>query len=91
MGVLLKRAMGMYKMEAVKRSIMVWLAFQVVLWTVFGATYALNSRSWAAAYEIGSPVVPPEGLIKTRKSTIWRKFPATHSVCLCRGSPSVLI
>lgn len=43
--------MGLYKMEVFKRSAVVWMVFQGILWVVFGITCLMNPDAWGNAPE----------------------------------------
>ena len=36
----------LYQMDAIKRSVVIWLGFQAVLWFVFGIGYASHKEAW---------------------------------------------
>jgi hypothetical protein len=44
----------LYQMDAMQRTLVVWLAFQLILWLTFGIGYLLNQDAW-----IDVPAVPP--------------------------------
>jgi hypothetical protein len=52
------RARGIYEMGAVKRSVIIWVAFQAALWLVFGVSYLFSPDSWSISDGIrqGPPV-----------------------------------
>lgn len=37
---------NIYHLAPIKRSIIIWLSFQVLLWAVFGLSYLLNKEAW---------------------------------------------
>jgi len=61
---------GLYKAGVVKRTIVVWIAFQAVLWIVFGITYSLNPDSWRGIYETSHAVSSSDSLLRTFLSII---------------------
>lgn len=54
----LKRSVNLYDMGVVKRSIVVWAMFQIILWTVFGIAMLINPNAWNVVPQAGS--VAPE-------------------------------
>jgi hypothetical protein len=54
-----KRARGIYGMGAIKRSGIIWVAFQSALWLVFGVSYLFSADSWSISGGIRQ--VPPAG------------------------------
>ena len=55
----------LYKAGVVKRTIVVWISFQVILWIVFGITYFLNPDSWKGIYETSHIVSNSDSLLRT--------------------------
>lgn len=45
---------SIYKMGAVKRSVIIWVSFQSILWLVFGIGYFTNSGAW-----VNVPLIAP--------------------------------
>lgn len=56
---------SLYKADVVKRTIVVWIAFQAVLWIVFGITYFLNPDSWRGIYETSHAASNSNSLLRT--------------------------
>jgi uncharacterized protein YjeT (DUF2065 family) len=55
----------LYKAGVVKRTIVVWIALQAVLWIVFGITYFLNPDSWRGIYEAAHAASNSDSLLRT--------------------------
>jgi uncharacterized membrane protein SpoIIM required for sporulation len=55
----------LYKAGVVKRTIVVWIAFQAILWIVFGITYFANPDSWRGIYEASHAVPSSDSLLRT--------------------------
>lgn len=41
-----------YQLSAIKRSIIIWLGFQGILWLVFGISYIIHKEAWLNVVEI---------------------------------------
>ncbi len=42
----------LYQLNAIKRSIIIWLGFQVILWLVFAVSYYFHSEAWLNVVEV---------------------------------------
>ena len=45
---ILGKVMDIYKMDVFKRSAIIWVAFQVILWVTFYISYLFNVDSWSS-------------------------------------------
>ncbi len=55
----------LYEAGVVKRTIVVWIAFQAILWILFGITYFANPDSWRGIYEASHAVPSSDSLLRT--------------------------
>ena len=53
---ILDKVMDIYKMDVFKRSAIIWVAFQVILWVTFYISYLFNVDSWSNVLEAGHVV-----------------------------------
>lgn len=60
-----KKALNLYNMGVLKRSILIWILFQIILWTTFGIAYYYNIGVWSSEYGISQPVSTVDSLLKT--------------------------
>ncbi len=60
----------LYEAGVVKRTIVVWIAFQAILWILFGITYFANPDSWRGIYEASHAVPSSDSLLRTFLSII---------------------
>ncbi len=45
---------SIYHMGALKRSVVIWIGFQVALWLIFGISYIINREAWINVTEVDS-------------------------------------
>lgn len=45
---------SIYEFSAIKRSIIIWLGFQIILWFVFGVSYITHKEAWTSIIEVES-------------------------------------
>lgn len=45
---ILGKVMDIYKMDVFKRSAIIWVTFQVILWVTFYISYLFNVDSWSS-------------------------------------------
>ncbi len=51
---------ALYKLSAIKRSIIIWLCFQGILWIIFGISYITNKEAWLNVVKV-DPVTASVG------------------------------
>lgn len=43
---------NIYNLNAIKRSVIIWIGFQVILWSVFSISYLMNKEAWTNVVEV---------------------------------------
>lgn len=56
----MRRFGHIYQLSAVKRSIIIWIVFQALLWLVFGISYIIHNDAWTNVVRI-DPATAAEG------------------------------
>lgn len=56
---------NIYKISPIKRSIIIWVVFQITLWVVFGISYINHKEAWTNAIEVESTTAAVGGWFTT--------------------------
>jgi hypothetical protein len=51
---IIQRIGNIYQLSAIKRSVIIWLVFQCILWLAFGISYIINKDAWSNVIEVES-------------------------------------
>ncbi len=56
---------NIYEMGVLKRNVIIWAVFQIILWAVFGIAYSFNVNSWGNVSGTEYVAANSDGLLKT--------------------------
>jgi hypothetical protein len=61
----ISKVSSIYKMNVIKRSLIIWVSFQVVLWAIFFISYITHKEAWSNVIQVNPSTAAVGGMLST--------------------------